>query len=174
MKRIQSVPLVIGQFLEAIDQNYAIVGSTTGSVCLCVCIHMCVCICVYIIYVYVFICVFSFYYYACITLDMFELYLSKHSLLFINCNIYCIILLHRSNCYVRILSTIDRELLKPNASVALHKHSNALVNVLPPEADSSIALLSAEEKPDVSYSDIGKMYLNCMYIHTHVANHTYV
>ena len=26
MKRIQSVPLVIGQFLEAVDQNYAIVG----------------------------------------------------------------------------------------------------------------------------------------------------
>ena len=65
-------------------------------------------------------------------------------------------LLCSSNYYVRILSTIDRELLKPNASVALHKHSNALVNVLPPEADSSIALLSAEEKPDVSYSDIGK------------------
>ena len=62
----------------------------------------------------------------------------------------------RSNYYVRILSTIDRELLKPNASVALHKHSNALVNVLPPEADSSIALLSAEEKPNVSYSDIGE------------------
>ena len=90
VKRIQSVPLVIGQFLEAIDQNYAIVGSTTGSI-----------------------------------------------------------------YYVRILSTIDRELLKPNASVALHKHSNALVNVLPPEADSSIALLSAEEKPDVAYSDVG-------------------
>jgi len=30
VKRIQSVPLVIGQFLEAVDQNYAIVGSTTG------------------------------------------------------------------------------------------------------------------------------------------------
>ena len=26
VKRIQSVPLVIGQFLEAADQNYAIVG----------------------------------------------------------------------------------------------------------------------------------------------------
>ena len=26
VKRIQSVPLVIGQFLEAVDQNYAIVG----------------------------------------------------------------------------------------------------------------------------------------------------
>ena len=90
MKRIQSIPLVIGQFLEAIDQFTAIVGSTTGS-----------------------------------------------------------------NYYVRILSTIDRELLKPSSSVALHKHSNALVDVLPPEADSSITMLSADEKPNISYSDIG-------------------
>lgn len=92
MKRIQSVPLVIGQFLEAVDQNTGIVGSTTGS-----------------------------------------------------------------NYYVRILSTIDRELLKPSASVALHKHSNALVDVLPPEADSSISMLQPDEKPDVMYSDIGGM-----------------
>lgn len=92
VKRIQSVPLVIGQFLEAVDQHSGIVGSTTGS-----------------------------------------------------------------NYYVRILSTIDRELLKPSSSVALHKHSNALVDVLPPEADSSISLLAADEKPDVQYSDIGGM-----------------
>ena len=52
-----------------------------------------------------------------------------------------------------------RELLKPSASVALHKHSNALVDVLPPEADSSISMLGADEKPDVSYSDIGGMDL---------------
>lgn len=90
VKRIQSVPLVIGQFLEAVDANTGIVGSTTGS-----------------------------------------------------------------NYYVRILSTIDRELLKPSASVALHKHSNALVDVLPPEADSSISMLRPDEKPDVMYSDIG-------------------
>ena len=31
MKRIQSVPLVIGQFLEAVDATSGIVGSTTGS-----------------------------------------------------------------------------------------------------------------------------------------------
>merc|ERR1719373_1210262 len=92
VKRIQSVPLVIGQFLEAVDQNTGIVGSTTGS-----------------------------------------------------------------NYYVRILSTLDRELLKPSASVALHKHSNALVDVLPPEADSSISMLQPDEKPDVSYADIGGM-----------------
>eukprot|EP00158_Paraphelidium_tribonemae_P002636 Partr_v1_DN25528_c0_g1_i2_m20616 putative 26S protease regulatory subunit len=90
VKRIKSVPLVIGQFLEPIDENTGIIGSTTGS-----------------------------------------------------------------NYVVRILSTIDRELLKPSTSVALHRHSNAVVDVLPPEADSSISLLQAHEKPDVTYADIG-------------------
>jgi len=90
VKRIQSVPLVIGQFLEMIDQNTGIIGSTTGS-----------------------------------------------------------------NYYVRILSTINREELKPSSSVALHRHSNALVDVLPPEADSSIQLMGAGEKPDISYQQIG-------------------
>ncbi|CAB4407269.1 unnamed protein product [Rhizophagus irregularis] len=51
--------------------------------------------------------------------------------------------------------TIDRELLKPSSSVALHRHSNSLVDVLPPEADSSIAMLGSDEKPDVTYSDVG-------------------
>merc|ERR1711988_897216 len=88
VKRIQSVPLVIGQFLEAVDENTGIVGSTTGN-----------------------------------------------------------------NYYVRILSTINRESLKPNASVALHRHSNALVEVLPPEADSSISMM--QEKPKETYADIG-------------------
>merc|ERR1719326_2429031 len=90
VKRIQSVPLVIGQFLEIIDHNHGIVSSTTGS-----------------------------------------------------------------NYYVRILSTINREQLKPGASVALHRHSNAVVDVLPPEADSAISMLGADEKPNVSYNDIG-------------------
>jgi len=90
VKRIQSVPLVIGQFLEIIDHNHGIVSSTTGS-----------------------------------------------------------------NYYVRILSTINREVLKPSSSVALHRHSNAVVDVLPPEADSSISMLASHERPDVSYSDIG-------------------
>jgi len=90
VKRIQSVPLVIGQFLEMIDPVTGIVGSTTGS-----------------------------------------------------------------NYFVRILSTLDRELLKPASSVALHRHSNSLVDVLPPEADSSIQLLAAGEKPNVTYAMIG-------------------
>merc|ERR1719162_639729 len=92
VKRIQSVPLVIGQFLEMVDVHYGIVCSTAGS-----------------------------------------------------------------NYYVRILSTLDREALKPNSSVALHRHSHALVDVLPPESDSSIQMMQMSETPDVSYSDIGGM-----------------
>merc|ERR1712137_222026 len=90
VKRIQSVPLVLGQFLEMIDENHAIIGSTTGS-----------------------------------------------------------------NYYVRVLSTLNREELKPSSSVALHKHSNSIVDTLPPESDASIQLLTASEKPDVSYAQIG-------------------
>lgn len=92
VKRIKSVPLVIGQFLEMVDENYGIVSSTSGS-----------------------------------------------------------------TYFVRVLSTIDRELLKPNASVALHKYSHAIVDTLPPEADSSIQMLQMTEKPDVTYDDIGGM-----------------
>lgn len=90
IRRIQSVPLVIGQFNEMIDANYGIVSSTAGS-----------------------------------------------------------------NYYVRILSTLDRELLKPNTSIALHRHSHSVVDVLPPESDSTVKLLT--EKPKVSYKDIGGM-----------------
>ncbi|XP_036674438.2 26S proteasome regulatory subunit 6B [Drosophila suzukii] len=90
VKRIKAVPLVIGQFLEAVDENNGIVASTTGS-----------------------------------------------------------------NYYVRVLSTIDREQLKPSSSVALHKQSNCLVDLVPPEADSTISMLTPEERPDVNYSDIG-------------------
>merc|ERR1711977_392448 len=92
VKRIRSVPLVIGQFHEMIDANHAIVASTTGS-----------------------------------------------------------------NYFVRCLSTIDREELKPNSSVALHRHSNSLIDIPPPEADSSISLLADNEKPDVTFNDIGGM-----------------
>merc|ERR1712166_353536 len=92
VKRIRSVPLVIGQFHEMIDANHSIVASTTGS-----------------------------------------------------------------NYFVRCLSTIDREQLKPNSSVALHRHSNSLIDILPPEEDSSISLLADNEKPDVTFNDIGGM-----------------
>jgi ATP-dependent 26S proteasome regulatory subunit len=42
-------------------------------------------------------------------------------------------------------------LLRPSASVALHRHSNALVDILPPEADSTISVMSQTERPDVTY-----------------------
>eukprot|EP00166_Cyanidium_caldarium_P005862 ctg_747.g398 len=90
VKRIQSVPLVLGSFLEAVDENYVIVSSTTGS-----------------------------------------------------------------NSYVRCLSTVNRELLKPNSTVALHRHSSALVDTLPPESDTTVAILDRSEKPNVTYADVG-------------------
>jgi len=55
----------------------------------------------------------------------------------------------------RVLSTINREDLKTGASVALHKTSHAVVDILPPEADSTIQMTKITEKPDVSYHDIG-------------------
>lgn len=90
INRVKSVPLIMGQFLEPIDNKTAIVGSTAGS-----------------------------------------------------------------NYVVKILSTVDRELLKPNTTVALHRHSSAIVDVLPPEADSTIPILADTEKPNVTYADVG-------------------
>lgn len=90
IKRVKSIPLIMGQFLEAVDADTAIVASTAG----------------------------------------------MHSV-------------------VKILSTVDRELLRPNTTVALHRHSSAIVDVLPPEADSIIPVLGEEERPDITYADIG-------------------
>ena len=56
-----------------------------------------------------------------------------------------------SNYYVRVLSTLNREELKPNASVALHRHSHSVVDILPPETDSAIQMMKMTEKPDVTY-----------------------
>ncbi len=60
-----------------------------------------------------------------------------------------------STYFVRILSTLDREQLKPNTSVAMHKHSHSVVDILPSESDSSIQMMQVTEKPDVSYADVG-------------------
>lgn len=88
LKKIQSTPLIIGQFNEMVDPNYGIVSSTAGS-----------------------------------------------------------------TYYVRVLSVLDREKLKPNTSIALHRHSHSVVDILPPETDSSIQLMM--EKPTETYLDIG-------------------
>jgi 26S proteasome regulatory subunit T3 len=90
VKRIQAVPLTIGQFIEMIDATHGIVSSTSGS-----------------------------------------------------------------TYYVRVLSTLDREQLKPNTSIALHRHSHAVVGILPSESDASIQMMQITEKPDVSYEMIG-------------------
>merc|ERR1712130_414546 len=44
---------------------------------------------------------------------------------------------------------------KPNTSIALHRHSHSLVDILPPESDSTVKLMA--EKPNITYKDIGGM-----------------
>ena len=56
---------------------------------------------------------------------------------------------------VRVLSTLDREQLKPNARVAIHRSSQAVVDILPADTDAAISMMKMTEKPDVKYSDIG-------------------
>ena len=60
-----------------------------------------------------------------------------------------------NNYLVKIISTIDRNKLKPNSSVALHRNSNALVNCLEDEADSGINIVLPFEKPKVKLNEIG-------------------
>ena len=90
LKRIQSVPLTIGHFVEMVDENYALINSNGGG-----------------------------------------------------------------TLFVRVLSTLDREKLKTNGSIALHRHSNSVVDILPTESDSSIQMMQVTEKPDVSFQDVG-------------------
>lgn len=91
VKRVQSVPLIIGTFSELIDADHAIVQSNSSSY------------------------------------------------------------------YVRVLSTLNREDLKPASSVALHRQSHSVVGLVPAECDSSVMNMASTEKPDVSYSDVGGM-----------------
>jgi 26S proteasome regulatory subunit T3 len=46
-----------------------------------------------------------------------------------------------STYFVRVLSTLDREKLKPNTSIALHRHSHSVVDILPPERFVSLSSL---------------------------------
>lgn len=68
---------------------------------------------------------------------------------------YAIIGSASSGKYVRVLSTIDREQLKPNTQVAIHKNSKAVVGILPPDTDSSVQMMKMTEAPDVTYADVG-------------------
>lgn len=60
-----------------------------------------------------------------------------------------------SNYLVRVLSILDREKLKTNTSIALHKHSNSVVDILPNEADVNIQMMKVTNKSEVTFSDIG-------------------
>lgn len=60
-----------------------------------------------------------------------------------------------SQYYVRVLSTLNREDLKPNARVAIHRHTHSVVDILPPDTDAAVQMLKMTEKPDVTYADIG-------------------
>jgi len=88
--RIQSVHLGTGNFVEMVDADYGIIGSTSGS-----------------------------------------------------------------QQYVRVLSTLNREDLKPNARVAIHRSSQAVVEILPADTDAAVSMMKMTERPDVKYSDIG-------------------
>ena len=60
-----------------------------------------------------------------------------------------------NNYLVRIISSIDYSKLKLNSSVALHRNSNAIVNHLEDEGDSSINIIRPIEKPKVKFNEIG-------------------
>jgi 26S proteasome regulatory subunit T3 len=90
--QFHAVPLIIGQMVEKIDKNYAIVSSTIGN-----------------------------------------------------------------NYLVRIISTIEKDKLILGSSVILHRHSNALINILSKDIESDINILSISRKPEVKYTEIGGM-----------------
>ena len=90
IKRVQSVHLGTGSFVEMIDADYGIIGSTSGT-----------------------------------------------------------------QSYVRVLSTLNREDLKPNARVAIHRSSHAVVDILPADTDAAVSMMQMTDRPDVKYSDIG-------------------
>lgn len=60
-----------------------------------------------------------------------------------------------SQSYVRVLSTLNREDLKPNARVAVHRSSHAVVDILPADTDAAVSLKKMTEAPDVTYAEIG-------------------
>ncbi|MEM1644487.1 MAG: proteasome-activating nucleotidase [Ignisphaera sp.] len=56
---------------------------------------------------------------------------------------------------VYILPTIDRSKLKPGTSVALNQRGSAIVEVLPRLEDPYVRAFEIDEKPNVSYQDVG-------------------
>jgi proteasome regulatory subunit len=59
------------------------------------------------------------------------------------------------NFVVHVSSAIQKESLQPGTLVALNQRSFAITQELPPSKDPMIRAMEIEEKPDVSYMDIG-------------------
>lgn len=59
------------------------------------------------------------------------------------------------NFVVHVASSIERDKLEVGALVALNQRSFAITQELPPSRDPMIRAMEIEEKPDVSYFDIG-------------------
>ena len=51
--------------------------------------------------------------------------------------------------------SIDKDMLQPGARVALNQKNLGVVNVFPAKKDADITAMEIEEKPDVTYEDIG-------------------
>lgn len=60
-----------------------------------------------------------------------------------------------NNYYVKVLSILERESLKPNVQIVMHRHSYAVVDILPSEMDSNIQIMKNVEDTKVRYEDIG-------------------
>lgn len=51
--------------------------------------------------------------------------------------------------------SINKELLEPGARVALNQNHLTVVNVFPAKKDRNVSAMEIDEKPDVTYEDIG-------------------
>ena len=51
--------------------------------------------------------------------------------------------------------SINRDLLEPGARVALNQNNLTVVNVFPAKKDKNVAAMEIDEKPEVTYEDIG-------------------
>ncbi len=56
---------------------------------------------------------------------------------------------------VQVLETVDKNMLRPGASVALNQRGSAIVEVLPKVEDPYVKAFEVIERPNTSYSDIG-------------------
>jgi 26S proteasome regulatory subunit T3 len=57
--------------------------------------------------------------------------------------------------YVRVLSTINRELLKPGATIAVHRYSHSVVEALPDTGSAELSRKQTSERPNVPWASIG-------------------